>query len=95
MATAYDISEQRRDARRSVSIGATLRRHRDIMDVQLLDLSRGGAMAASDRPPERGEEVVLIRGGLQIVATVAWVRDRHFGLCFHRPVELRALLAAA
>ena len=95
MALTHSIAEQRREPRQSISIAATLRHYRDSMEVQLLDLSSGGAMAATEHPPGRGEEVLLIRGALQIVATVAWVRDRNFGLCFHRPVERRALLAAA
>ncbi len=95
MASVQNMVEQRREPRQPISVAATLRHYRDSMDVQLLDLSRGGAMAATEHPPGRGEEVLLIRGALQVVATVAWVRDRNFGLSFHRPVERRALLAAA
>ena len=95
MADTQSIVDQRREPRQRIAVAATLRHYRDSMDVQLLDLSRGGAMAATEHPPERGEEVLLIRGAVQVVATVAWVRDRTFGLCFHRPVERRALLAAS
>jgi hypothetical protein len=87
--------EQRREVRQRVSLPATLRHYRDRADVQLLDLSSGGAMVKADSPPARGEEVVLIRGALQVVATVAWVQDQHCGLCFHRPVDKQSLLAAS
>ena len=85
--------EQRRETRNRVSLTAQLRYFREQSDVRVLDLSSGGAMIEAEAPPARGEEVVLVRGALQIVATVAWVRAHHCGLCFHRAVDKRALMA--
>jgi PilZ domain len=85
--------EQRGEPRQRVSLTAQLRHFRDQAEVVLLDVSSGGAMLEAETPPARGEEVVLIRGGLQIVATVAWVQAHHCGLCFHRAVDKHALTA--
>ena len=95
MISADASTDQRRERRHTVSLPATLRHYRESMAVQLLDFSCGGAMGATEHPPERGEEVVLVRGRLQVVATIAWVRDTNFGLCFHRPVQRRELTAKA
>ncbi|MBV9840364.1 MAG: PilZ domain-containing protein [Sphingomonadaceae bacterium] len=88
-----DGFEQRREARHRVSLTAQLRYFREQSDVRVLDLSSGGAMIEADAPPARGEEVVLVRGAVQVVATVAWVKEHHCGLCFHRAVDKRALMA--
>jgi hypothetical protein len=88
-----DNGEQRREARQQVSLTAQLRHFRDQAEVLLLDVSSGGAMIEAEAPPARGEEVVLVRGRVQVVATVAWVKEHHCGLCFHRAIDKQALTA--
>ena len=54
----------------------------------LVDLSAGGAMLEADaRAFGNGDEIVLTTGPVEIVATIAWLNDRFFGLAFHRRLD--------
>lgn len=56
-----------------------------IVEVQIYDISEGGAMLkCTQAPPNRGEEVTLLTGEVVLVATIAWRKDNVCGISFHR-----------
>jgi hypothetical protein len=78
--------ERRVDDRYDVHLDATVRAYRmPTLAAVLLDASTGGAMLEADARDYRpGEEIVLTAGKIEVVATIAWLNERFFGLAFHR-----------
>ncbi len=78
--------ERRVDDRHDVRVDATVRAYRmPTLTAALLDVSAGGAMLAADaRDYRAGEEIVLNAGRIEVVATIAWLNEKFFGLAFHR-----------
>ena len=87
------IHGRRSEDRIHVLLSAVLIVDRERFAARINDVSSRGAMACTERGLERGDEVTLLVGTLQIVATVAWVGTPYYGLTFHRPVVLADLLA--
>ncbi|WP_298689105.1 PilZ domain-containing protein [uncultured Sphingomonas sp.] len=81
--------ERRGDERHIVRLDATVRAYRmPTLAAALVDLSAGGAMLEADaRAFGNGDEIVLTTGPVEIVATIAWLNDRFFGLAFHRRLD--------
>ena len=82
----------RREQRFAVELDAVLQGGAGDMPVRLLDMSRGGALAACPRPPAAHTAVTLVRGTLKIEAQVAWTGRGRFGLEFARPIRATDLL---
>ena len=78
--------ERRTDERHDVRLDATVRAYRmPTLAAALLDVSAGGAMLEADaREYRAGEEIVLSAGKIEVVATIAWLNEKFFGLAFHR-----------
>jgi hypothetical protein len=93
MATAYDMSrfDDRREPRYDTRLAAALLTYRHRDEILVENVSRSGALVSGESVPEKGTEVVLATGALQIVATVAWSSDHACGLMFHRAIEAAAL----
>ena len=99
MASARPIGsiDDRREPRYATHLPGALLTYRHRNEVLVENVSRSGALVRGDSVPEKGTEVVLSAGLLQIVATVAWVGDQACGLMFHRAIDngqLRQLRAA-
>jgi hypothetical protein len=78
--------DRRSDDRYDVHVDATVRAYRmPTLAAALLDVSAGGAMLEADARDYRpGEEIVLNAGKIEVVATIAWLNEKFFGLAFHR-----------
>jgi len=78
--------ERRVDDRHDVLVDATVRAYRmPTLAAALLDVSAGGAMLEADARDYRpGEEIVMSAGRIEVVATIAWLNEKFFGLAFHR-----------
>lgn len=74
--------DARQDARNRVLLRASLLASGRPTPVYLLDLSRKGALAHADAPPEPGEVIWLVCRGNEVLARTAWVRGNRFGLAF-------------
>ena len=85
--------ERRVDERYAVRLDAVVRAYRmPTLAAALLDVSAGGAMLEADaRAYQTGEEIVLSAGKIEVVATIAWLNDKFFGLAFHRRLGAREL----
>lgn len=81
-------SEQRFEARLRGLIEGAL----PSCSVQLLDLSRGGALAEAAAPPGAGSKVRLRVERLEIEAMVVWAQRTRFGLRFLQPLRATQLL---
>lgn len=82
------IHGRRSEDRIHVLLNALLVVDRERFAVRINDLSSRGAMICTEHGMERGDEVTLSVGSLQVVATVAWVGAPYYGLTFHRPVAV-------
>ena len=76
----------RQEQRFPVRLPALLRSGALIARVELLDLSRGGALATADFPPTRGRRVRLCRERLEVSARVVWSSQKRFGVEFEAPL---------
>ncbi|ATE64570.1 PilZ domain-containing protein [Rhizorhabdus dicambivorans] len=74
--------DARQDARNRILLRASLLASGRPTPVYLLDLSRKGALAHADQPPEPGETVWLVCRGNEVLSRTAWVRGNRFGLAF-------------
>jgi hypothetical protein len=74
--------DARQGARNRVLLRASLLASGRPTPIYLLDLSRKGALAHADAPPEPGEVVWLVCRGNEVLARTAWVRGQRFGLAF-------------
>ncbi len=85
--------ERRVHERHDVRVDATVRAYRmPTLAAALLDVSAGGAMLEADaREYRAGEEIVLSAGRIEVVATIAWLNEKFFGLAFHRQLHTREL----
>jgi hypothetical protein len=63
--------------------------------LRINDISSKGAMICTEHGLERGEELSLSVGPVEVVATVAWAGTPYYGLCFHRPIILDSILPDA
>jgi hypothetical protein len=87
--------DARQDARNRVLLRASLLASGRPTPVYLLDLSRKGALAHADAPPDPGEVVWLVCRGNEVLSRAAWVRGNRFGLAFDQnlpTVKFEALL---
>jgi hypothetical protein len=75
-------NDARQDARSRVFLKATLLANGRPMPVHLLDLSRKGALAHADEPPQPGEIVWVVCRGNELLGRTAWVKGNRFGLAF-------------
>lgn len=62
-------------------------------DVAILNLSPRGAGLSCADPPPRGTYVEIRRGGLVIVARVAWSDGHRFGVHSQDPLAVDAIIA--
>lgn len=62
-------------------------------DVQVRDLSEGGALLSCELPPPVETGLSFWCGDLEIPARVAWVSNNWVGVEFLAPVDLRTLTA--
>jgi methyl-accepting chemotaxis protein len=75
--------------RYEVTLTARLERHRETVDVMVLDVSEGGALIAAAKNLGVGDQVALTFPGMKAVAAEVVRSDSgNFGLCF-KPARLR------
>jgi hypothetical protein len=84
-------SEARRDLRFELKLGASLRTEAGVARIDLLDMSRGGALAAGRLPLAAGARVTLLVERLEIEARVARLTAGRFGLAFDQPIRATEL----
>jgi len=86
--------DRRTDERHDVHVDTTVRAYRmPTLAAALLDVSAGGAMLEADARDYRpGEEIVLNAGKVEVVATIAWLNEKFFGLAFHRRLGAQELV---
>lgn len=75
-------TDARQDVRSRVYLKATMLIGGQPMPIHLLDLSRKGALAHGDDPPEPDEIVWVVCRGNELLARTAWVKGQRFGLAF-------------
>jgi hypothetical protein len=83
--------EARRDLRFALKLGASLRTEVGVARIDLLDMSRGGALAAGRLPLARGARVRLLLDRLEIEARVARSTAGQVGLAFDQPIRATEL----
>ncbi len=81
----------RREQRFEVDLPASLQTEAGTASLRLLDLSRGGALAETPRPPAPGICAILSRERMAVAARVIWVRGARFGLAFDAPISATEL----
>lgn len=89
--TAARRSDDRHQVRRKCDgVRARLEHAGAISDVQLLNLSKGGAMIGCDLHPNIAERVTLHLGESDMIeCLVRWVREQRIGLEFAHETQLR------
>ncbi|SFS00286.1 PilZ domain-containing protein [Sphingomonas jatrophae] len=85
------VMENRREPRYATRLAGALLTYRHRDEILVENVSRSGALVTGADLPERGTEVVLSAGAMEIVATVAWATDQSCGLMFHRNIDAGAL----
>jgi hypothetical protein len=86
-----DDANQRREQRIVVRLDAELVQYGSRLQVFIADISAHGAMVRGKVLPEKGEEVLLRQGRIEVVATIAWSGHEACGLSFHRPLDAQTL----
>ena len=85
------VGHARQEQRFEVKLPAVLRSGALVTQVEIRDLSRGGALAEAIFPPARDSRVSLTREKLVVEARVVWTRSRRFGLRFEMPLKATEL----
>lgn len=81
------LQNARRALRYPTKFDGVLTIDRRPIQVDVADLSRVGGCVRGSNLPDRGNEVVLLAYGLEVVATVVWSDETACGLNFHKPIE--------
>ena len=81
-----------REARRKVSIRATMCAGGPWTDVCIRDISSRGMMVQMGAPPPRGTFVEIESAGHQIVGLVVWRKDHRFGIQTRDRINVHALV---
>ena len=81
-----------REPRTSVHISVRLASDDGWSDVEVRNVSSGGLMAVSSRPPQRGTYVELGRDSYSIVGRVVWSSGTSFGVQAQQKVSLPDLV---
>ena len=63
--------------------------------VWIRDVSRTGALVASETPLEEESDVIFKRGPIFAAAHIVWVKDNSAGVQFYRPLPEDQLLVAS
>lgn len=83
----------KRDAKRArVLLAAKIKTSAGEVAVRLRNLSRMGALIEGDNLPEKGADLVFVRGEIRIPARVAWNAGNHAGLEFRHMIDEGELL---
>ena len=77
--------EARRHLRFELRLGAALRTEAGVASIDLLDVSRGGALVAARRPLAIGAPVTLLLERLEVEARVVRASAAQVALAFDRP----------
>jgi hypothetical protein len=83
--------EARRDLRFELRLGAALRTDAGVALVDLLDVSRGGALVAARLPLAIGARVTLLLERLEVEARVVRASAAQVGLAFDRRIRATEL----
>jgi hypothetical protein len=60
-------------------------------DVQVRDLSEGGALLSCEMPPPVDTELTLYSGSVEIPARVAWAGNHWVGVKFLAPIDVHKI----
>lgn len=87
---AYEASlpEGRRHDRTHLFLGALLCSKTGSCPVHVRNISPTGALIEGSIAPEKGETLVLKRGGLEASATIVWKVSRKAGIAFVRTIHV-------
>lgn len=76
----------RREARSGLFLAALVKTATGLQSVRIRNISSGGALIETNRPPKPADSVELVRAQNNVSASVAWSRERMCGLKFDRPI---------
>lgn len=88
-------ADPRENLRTNMFLGAVLRGQGPSIPVKVRNMSVAGALVEGPALPEEGAEVQLVRGNLEVSATVAWSSDGRCGLRFSSLACIRDWMAPA
>lgn len=86
-------ADPRAEARTNLFLGAVIRAPGLSLPVKVRNMSASGALVEGTGLPEEGAEVQLVRGSLQLSATVAWSAEGRCGVRFSTLACVRDWLA--
>lgn len=82
-------TETRRDPRTEMFLSAILKGSCGAQkSVRIRNISSGGALIETDKPPRESDSVELVRAHLKVPASVAWSKGHWCGLSFLRPIAI-------
>lgn len=87
-------ARQRGGKRSRVLLAAKIATAQGMRDVRLRDISTKGALIEGEELPAAEEEVVFIRGSVEVPARIVWNLNHRAGLQFTRAIDEAQLLVA-
>lgn len=87
MGRAANAIHSRQGQRYPTSIAATVIVDRQDYSAEIKDVSSQGCCVSGTFGLAKGDEIVIVVGGLSVVATVAWSKGMLAGANFHRQID--------
>lgn len=87
-----DFENARREHRYTARFPGTIIIDRKSLAIEIADISCVGACVRGADLPKRGEEIVLLAEGLEVVGTVVWSDGASCGINFHKAIAPLAVV---